>query len=359
MNGVTEDLTAAELEIQEFRVSRQNRRLSIVYLVGGISVIVTLLVARGYIRPDTPIDGGTYIFLSLIFVGLPFGYLVVTFSWRLRLTKQGISRRRWFVWDHWPWEAFENGDIHRVDGSFSFEWRSQPCWRRTLSFVAIEASDRKLIRELCDRFWKAPPIGEIPEHIDVELAGWSSQMHMDENGIRVKRRKIEKVYTWEEVEEIRIKRISATRIDFHGLDIVLTDQTITLKHRHHEQGPDWLGPESRIVAAFLRQHVFPGRIVIAHLTGPAKTRADVDARVELLRTKLKDANLIFRSFPIVAAALLLICVSRSVFDGRWGGNLTVGGLIGLVFLTFCLGAWQTRKAITAEKARLESLPVDE
>ena len=58
---------------------------------------------------------------------------IAGFRYRLRIDSAGISRRRFWKWEDWPWEAFRSGQVQRGVTNSSYRWSQAGSRARTLN----------------------------------------------------------------------------------------------------------------------------------------------------------------------------------------------------------------------------------
>jgi hypothetical protein len=248
--------------------------------------------------------------LASLIIVLPIViWQLMIFHWRLRVDESGIARRRLFGWDLWPWEAFENGLIHKGNYLFTYKWPDKPWWQRTLSFGFLKDAERESLWKASQRFWKAPLPPDLPPDLKIRHF-FRKEAQFSPEGIWAGRMGKPRYYPWSAVQELRIDRLEHDRRDFQNLEMVLPDQTIRLwvTLQHGQANRSWSGAEPEAISGMLESHVPPERTLISALWGPPKSLAEIKHRQEELNRQAPPKFF----FPILFTLYVVLVLGSSV-----------------------------------------------
>jgi hypothetical protein len=297
---------------------------SAIYVLVGFALI---LVIRWWIREIRPLRGVGDLVLGAVTIGVIALGVATVLRWRLRVDDRGIWRRRLLGWDLWPWEAFEEGRvIEGEDESTSFICREKPFWARKLSLGLLEEEVQEDLLHIIQSFFVRPPSVPLPADLHIRFA-FRKDALIAREGLLVRNRGEETRYAWREVQVLRIRRRYRARNDFSSLEIVLPDQTITLRvsHPNGQTARSWSGvrgspsPTPAIVAGVLERYVPGDRIQVTALREPPKSLIEWQDRRSLLERQGRDLR-ILRSIIFGGGGLSFALLTASEFyRDRWSG----------------------------------------
>ncbi|MEZ6127537.1 MAG: hypothetical protein R3C59_02575 [Planctomycetaceae bacterium] len=277
------------LRMRSFYLRRELWRAAM-WGIGGCIAIAGVILFIPAIAPQRLFGeriGSAAFFLA---VG---GFLSQFLLVRVRVDHRGISRRVCWWWDLWSWELFSSGKVRRGLGYCDFEDPDRPPWRAKLELKSLEDSDTTEIKQLINKVW-APPLPEpIPEAVRFEVA-WPDKrlVEINSTSIVVRTNGAASLYCWNEVTQVEIWRLEASRPDFHELRLGFSDQEIALV-RIPSGDPEyrrWKGASAEHIAAKVRQFVAPSRLQDWAVNGPPRSLKELDAR-ELRDTARSTAAL--------------------------------------------------------------------
>lgn len=203
-----------------YRLAPEYRRCGIYVFVGYLLVAGTAValeqlgLGRGW---DQLVPFALFVVPVLVLT-------VITFRWSLRVDAEGISRRRLFRWDLWPWHAFEGGQVRQCGGKSSFDCPAKPWWNRSLEFSFLQEDDGEFLLSLIKRVWIPPPLPPLPEELTIRW-GFRRWAHLSAEGIRVGkgRHNAGIFYPWSALLQVRITRVDHSRHDFRELQLTLPE----------------------------------------------------------------------------------------------------------------------------------------
>lgn len=131
------------------RLGAQYRRCCWYLLLGSWLIVGLALMLRRQL--GLPQTDGSSLAAGLALPALSLLLLLTAESWRMRIDSSGISRRRWWFWSTWPWEAFRAGRISRnfQSGRYVYICSDRPWGDRRLHFDWLADDDRTIVDQLC------------------------------------------------------------------------------------------------------------------------------------------------------------------------------------------------------------------
>jgi len=264
--------------IAEFRIAPELRRCC-------YYVIIAAIVFAGLIYYVMRIDGGRPI-EDLITGWVMFGGIacasMLPLRWRLRIDGQGLQRLRLFRWDLWSWDDMASG---RLKKRFPYKLvdPARPLWRRTLNLEYLGGENTQIVFKAINAHYRLPEPPELPERLKIKY-GFRRTAILDEDGVHLRIKGLEKAYPWREVQNVFIVRLDSERRDFRSMHIILPDEEIELKFAGSQQGTVcWREASSEEISEYLCRHVLTEKISVA-ISGEA-----IANRAHLERT-LKEAE---------------------------------------------------------------------
>jgi hypothetical protein len=132
-------------------------------------------------------------------------------SWRLRIDRTGLARRRLGVWSTWTWRQFADGTVQASDSPLAFRCPSRPWWDRWLHLEFVDADVAEQVARVCSSLMPAPaatdPGEAVPVPAEVVIGfGFFRQLRMTAQGIELKDRRETRQLAWQAVSTIRLIR---------------------------------------------------------------------------------------------------------------------------------------------------------
>ncbi len=150
----------ATQDVREYRASPELRRIAWYCAIGFVG-IAPLFVWNGVFR-EAPRPAGELtlwsICLTAAYPALFAFFWFVVLRWKLRVDQDGVSRRRLFRWEFWPWSAFESGRIQKRGDTFYDPTR--PWWRRRLGVFCLGNNDFQDLIDRVNSRHQLPPPGQ-------------------------------------------------------------------------------------------------------------------------------------------------------------------------------------------------------
>ncbi|MHB1157878.1 MAG: hypothetical protein ACYC26_13705 [Phycisphaerales bacterium] len=153
-----------------FRISAEYRRILWYEWAGAVALIVLMIAFDPRLPPSAdrpPLSERVTVVAVLLSVGL-IAQTFATYSYRLVLNETGIHRRRFGLWDHWPWSDFENGLVEQ-DALGQFVNRARRWGTRTLGFPYAAEPVALTIKQQCLAKWNPPPI-KLPMRFRIRVS---------------------------------------------------------------------------------------------------------------------------------------------------------------------------------------------
>jgi len=232
-----------------------------------------------------------------------------THSWRLRIDRIGLARRRLGVWSTWTWSQFADGAVQATDGSLCFRCPTRPWWDRWLLLEYVDAGVAERVARFCSGLLPVPAASDpVPAPSEVVIdCGVFRQLRLSAEGIELTDRCETRQLGWEAVLTFRLVRKIVERTvvnrlelqfdggnDVHGeIKLVVVDgQRIgTISKRRL----DWAHPISSLVPARCWQ--------VFQTFGELQSRAEGEFRLAHWQQK---ATTVRRWRPWLPLALLAV-----------------------------------------------------
>jgi hypothetical protein len=159
---------------------------------------------------------------ALVLAPLLLAPAFLAFRQRVKVDHSGISRRRFFGWDLWPWEAFAGGKIRQGASKNSFVYPTKPWGNRRLTFEFLSEEDQELVRTLIAQVWKPPEPPVPPEEITIHF-GLGGRARFSRDGVEVWRwkRADRRFFSCGDVQEVRMRLPEHGSREFTLLELVL------------------------------------------------------------------------------------------------------------------------------------------
>jgi hypothetical protein len=271
--------------------------------------------------------------------------------WLLRVDGAGIARRRYFVWDLWPWQAFQDGLVQPQNSLFRYRRPAQRWWRRTLSFEFLDDTDKEVLKELVRRMLVPPPESTIPDEFCVEVPRTAfprnrKLLTITRAGIRLRSRGEERTLAWSDVRLVRIKRLEHDRRDFRQLELALPDQSITLavSVAHGQESANWSGPAVDVIVRAIEQYVAADRIRVTALHGPPRSVIEADERIAEFDKALRELRY-FGRIALSGGGAVLFGLAVSAIPNGWPQAISLSVMFLVQFSLF----WVVLRHIEASR----------
>lgn len=291
---------------QEFRIDPSLRRSCWYVVVAAPLLAGVAFWTLRFVQDRNPLgEGLTYTFFAV----LPLA-MIPPLRWKLRITEDGIERRRVFRWDDWSWDDFASGKIEKkyyctlVDPDRSW-------WRRKLSLGSLSRADFKRVIADINEHYKLPPPPNVPDALTIRFR-FRCSATLNETGIQLSRRGRLSKYTWPDVQQVHITRVDPLRRDFVAIVIHLPDDEIALQNvaNRHRAGSTWRGPDSKEINEYLQTRLPADKIETAIDGELPKTQQQLEWEVNEA-VKLKRALL----WNMGASSILFVALfSYSAID---------------------------------------------
>jgi hypothetical protein len=270
--------------------------------LGAVLVTWTALVVNPQNRNPIPI----------VVTAVPgaLALLAFVFSWRLHVDVHGIRRRRLWMWDDWPWAAFQAGSIRRGTAYGSFVWPQRRWWERTLITDFLRTEDRRFVRQVCGRLIPAPTTPPIPDELAIEQS-FRRKIDLTAGGLEIRSPRSHARYQWNDLIEARFIRPHHDWDGFSRLELLLPDQTVRLLK--HKGQCLWRGAEENVIAAFVERQIPPDRILVVGLCDAPRSRREAEYRLEQLRDSQRVLDWI-RLAMVLFLAVLIASLAVGAFN---------------------------------------------
>ena len=244
-----------------FALMAEVRRSAVYVLVGA--VLIPLI--RWWLRDFLRYRGVVELIFGVVLIVSVSVVAIGVLRWRLKVDDHGISRRRLIGWDLWPWEAFEEGRVlEGEDASTAYIFRGKPFWARKLSVELLAEEDQRRILDIIRQVFVRPPDPAPPVDLTIRF-GFKKEAYIARECLLLRDRGDVTRYAWKDIQTLRIRRRYHDRRDFSSLEIVLPDQTITLRlsHQNGQATRSWSGargsptPSPAVLVGSLERYVRP------------------------------------------------------------------------------------------------------
>lgn len=261
---------------------------------------------------------------------------------RVRVDQFGVSQKRLWWWEQWPWEAFVDGRVEFGSPAkiTTYQLAGKPLSQR--SFSLLSDDDAETINSLIRAVWNPPPAEPIPKTVKVEFH-WpdrrSVEMTSEQITITTKGRMAH--YRWDEIAAVEIWRNEYGRHDFRELCLHFTDEQVPFRHAK------FYGKQRESLAGFICHHVDPARLRDFALLGSPRTLEELDARLareELELNELRKLRWVLGFFLVCSAVLAL-----------WEGWPSGAVLTDLYAPQFYAGYWAYCDKVSAVMKRQQEL----
>ncbi|NLF67747.1 MAG: hypothetical protein GX575_01695 [Candidatus Anammoximicrobium sp.] len=191
------------------RLRSEYRRCSL-YVVVGFTLVTVLVAVLPPQRAWWP--------MGLILGPCVLLWLYVQ-SWRLRIDRTGLARRRLGVWSTWTWSQFADGTVQATDSPLSFRCPTRPWWDRWLHLEFADADVATRVARFCRSLMPVPTAESdaatavsAPTEATIGF-GIFRRLRLTAQGIELQDRRETGQYDWDAVLTFRLVR----RIVQHGV----------------------------------------------------------------------------------------------------------------------------------------------
>ncbi len=197
------------------RLRSEYRRCSL-YVVVGFTLVTVLVAVLPPQRAWWPL-------------GLILGPCVLLWlyaqSWRLRIDRTGLARRRLGVWSTWTWSQFADGTVKATDSPLSFRCPTRPWWDRWLLLEFVDADVAVRVARFCRSLMPVPTaesdptaVGPVPTEATIGF-GIFRQLRLTAQGIELKDRRETRQHDWDAVLTLRLVRKIVERTVVNRLEL--------------------------------------------------------------------------------------------------------------------------------------------
>jgi len=343
------------MKSREFMVRKEYRSATVIAAVGILLVPVFLVVNRMALGLP-PIPNEDFVGLTLPFLVL-MPFLVALTFWaywiRLRIDDRGIGLRVLAGWTRWNWEDFECGRVER--GPFPREYIRVPRRRGEVSLCLDWLDDEAV--EVCEaeieKHLRPGPIA-IPDELDLRYPKFlpsKTEVRMDASGIRLTRRGKKDFFSWNDVRRVLVEASTMKHRDFLRLEVDLPGRSMILRVHLKVKTPLYVGPEPKVVRAFLESYIEDERWVVAPRDGYPATVAGLE--LEKRRIALEKRQLSVVMWTV--GAVMVVCIALALWDSwdesSWALRLGLP-LLMLFFLAITLiPVWKYAGRIYAKREK--------
>ncbi|MFA7236617.1 MAG: hypothetical protein WC058_07120 [Phycisphaeraceae bacterium] len=140
------------------RTAPEYRRILCYEWAGAVALIALMILIDPWLPPsaDRPTLSERVTVTTTLLSVLLIAQTFATYNYRLVLDETGLHRRRFGVWDHWPWSDFESGLVEQ-DALGQFVNHARRWGTRTLGFPHAAEPVALAIKRQCLVKWNPPP----------------------------------------------------------------------------------------------------------------------------------------------------------------------------------------------------------
>ncbi len=279
----------------------------IYYAAGGSLGVLAAVAWMGTLQQKQGQTHGLWfpLVFGLVFMLPVWSLALMGAVWRLTIDRNGIAFRRTFCTHFWPWAAFRDGRVKRMDGFRGFLDPAQPWHGRVLPLAMLESEDFDEVYGICRSIWVAPPKEPLPVSIQLSVLPLNAALILSETGICRGTGADQKIYGWSDVQKLTVVLPERDRDDFYKAMIELPGTMIRFQRDQDNQKPQWKGASSSIVARYLKRYIPAAVTTIISLAGAPQTVEEVDYHLAKVRPKATMLGCLI--WPLVAL-LTLLCL---------------------------------------------------
>jgi hypothetical protein len=314
-----------------YRLAPELRRSALIGIVGcalvtGVAYWAGIVVLERDLLP--------FLVLGSIFVMISLA-LVIPLRWALYVDGSGIARRWLLRWDHWSWSDFGSGHIHKCRLALIDPRRSW--WARKLDLGGIASWEIKELMPRINQHYRLPDARALPESLEIEY-GFRRRVQFDRHDIRVTERGVTTIFSWNDVQRLRITRDDPVRRDYARLKLLLPGHEIELRQNDSSSSLS-AGAKAEETSEFLLAHVPRDRVVIDIQHECPVQKEDVQKDLDLINSNLRQVRI---CFGIVGFAMIAILIGVAVDEGLMK-FVKMTGIAGLIPLMYWVMVREFRK----------------
>lgn len=302
------------------------------YVVLGFSLVAAL---GPVLQPAQPWGLVACVAVFVVVAAVFWLYLQ---TWRLRIDRTGLARRRLGLWSSWTWHHFAAGQVRTGESPLSFRCAARPWWDRWLflEIVAPEAAVTELARLL--RSLIPPPPAEmdrtqavaVPAEIKIGL--WlAGDLQLTAQGLAYRRGRDSRWLSWDDVLTLRLIRERVQKAIAHRLELqprvgaAISGRVSSIRIDGRRI---WAIGQRHADWPLRLQALMPPRCwQVFQTEGDLQSRAEGEFRLAHWRQKLTVARRIRNLLPPLFLALsglcfvpkLIACWNAQFFPAWWKG----------------------------------------
>ncbi len=241
-----------ETAINEYRMSAANRRCAI-YMIIASALAVPCLYLTIHLK------GGRFVEIIPAFVVCPLLIPLLTYPlfWKLRVDENGLSRRRFWFWDHWSWDDFATGAIEKRE-SFQLYDPKRRLGFRCLDLGCLDRDDRREVIQAINRYYRPVAVDVREELVLTTVYRKSKKVVLNQRGMIVCSGQQDQFHSWDDISLVQFVRYDEVRNDFRNLLIRFSKGEVELVPENQIYLPIWRrfrGATAEEVSLFILSHV--------------------------------------------------------------------------------------------------------
>jgi hypothetical protein len=221
----------------------------------------------------------------------------------------------------------------------SYEYPEHRGFCRKLSLDLIESADAEVLNRRIRAVWVPPPVPQLPETLEV-FCGWPLRVRiaLDANQFTLHRGEQRYSCRWDEIARLEVWRTEHDLANFRDAVIHIPSEVLRIPRNVSMNVP------LATCIGVLCRHVPKDRIIEIAMSGPARTAAEANARIQWLDQRIDG----MRSGCWVFGGLMVLQFAMAVaFAADW--------LRGLVFVPlYALLGWALKWMLSEMTSSLES-----
>ena len=308
--------------MREFHLSAELRRAILYWLVGAILIGLTALCVAAFggvqQQPNaalSPLQG------AILFGGVAVASAIVGtllgFRYRIRIDSRGISRRRFWQWELWPWQAFQAGQVEPGDTNESYRWLKPGAPPRVLSLGSIDEEPRRLIRAAIRSIW-VPPETAVAPTIPLTTRSSCGRVRLCRRGLILRTITRWKKWQWPQVVELHVIRRERDDREPRALEVHVPGRVLRLLK------PD-RGCSFDQLAQLIERNLKPGRTVHIADRDPPICLRELEIREAAVQSNLREVRgMKLVVLPLTALFLLLVPFGMNIWIAKVYGLMACG-----------------------------------
>ena len=260
------------------------------------------------------------------FVGL---LLTLPLRRRVRIDEIGVSQRRLWGWDVWPWADFASGRL-RKRHRFIFVDPQRPWGRRKLSLDLLESGEAREAVERINRYYKPPQPPDISSGVAIQWM-FQHRLELDQEGLHYTSHKgVSTDYAWSDLQAVEITRMDPLRQDFQQCLLVLPDREIQLLANDDNNAQSWRDSTYEEVNEILQQYTPKGRLHVFIFGEFAPRRETVERNIQQAEKKCRETVFVIYMFGGSLVSIFALCA----WGGEWLKAIAFTLFFGVSMLVF-------------------------